>query len=149
MTNVCNAAMVAFVQITMTNEYPLHNDTQSWGHSGIWVAWLWAAITLDVVSHTAHLNKFDSNCQGNIFVDFLIIKYYLHPPADERRQHVPGNADHVFRQCLACGQPVRVVVAGSTTAVALWVTDNEGHGGGMGEAAGVPERPFYSVRMLY
>lgn len=41
---------------TMTNEYPLHRDSQPRGHSGIRVVWLCTAITLEVVSHTEHLN---------------------------------------------------------------------------------------------
>lgn len=46
-----------FFFFTMTNEYPLHRDSQSRGHSGVRVVWLWTAITLEVVSHTEHLNR--------------------------------------------------------------------------------------------
>ncbi len=42
---------------TMTNEYPVHKDSQPPGHSGIRVVWLWMAMTLEVVSHTEHLNR--------------------------------------------------------------------------------------------
>lgn len=46
-----------FFIFTMTNEYPLHRDSQPFGHSGIKVVWLWTAMILELVSHTEHLNR--------------------------------------------------------------------------------------------
>lgn len=82
---------------TMTNEYPVQRDSQLLGHSGIWVVWLWTAMTLEVVSHTEHLkqaktcieniDKSQANvtmfgiCMGNINCIYICVGSPL-PPAD-------------------------------------------------------------------
>ena len=39
----------------MRNEYPIQMLSQSWGHSGTSMLWLWIAITIVWDSQTEHL----------------------------------------------------------------------------------------------
>lgn len=41
--------------LTIMKEYPIHRECQPLGHSGIWIVWLWIAITMAGASHTEHL----------------------------------------------------------------------------------------------
>lgn len=41
---------------TIMKEYPIHRASQFAGQVGIWMVWLWTAITMAGASHTAHLH---------------------------------------------------------------------------------------------
>lgn len=59
--------------LTMTNEYPVHRESQLWGQSGISVVWLWMAITLEVVSQTEHLNRTYTQTSISHFLFYISI----------------------------------------------------------------------------
>lgn len=61
-------------------------------------------------------------------MDFFVFCTTKSLPANKRFDALSGDGSHGHRHGLRCGQPVRVVVAGSEVAYVVDVAEHEGHG---------------------
>lgn len=115
-------------------EYPIHRASQFAGQVGIWMVWLWTAITMAGASHTAHLDA-KRNIALHTQTLHTLPPPFVSLPADEGLDALSGDGGHGHGHGLRRGQPIGVVVAGGEVADVVDVAEHEGHGAEPAQAA--------------
>ena len=118
--------------ITIAKLYPIHNPFHPFGQFGIFMSWLWMAITFDCVSHTAHLK--DKEISPVYIIDFLTTFLYEIYININNALMIPGNIipDSRIRNWhhgnrFVCWKPIRFVISTCIIANIIKVTEKEWH----------------------